>query len=60
MLGLRLVEGIPWGEQTLFDTYKEKFRKLRERGLMEWDDERLWLTKRGLDLQNRVLVDLME
>ena len=59
MLGLRLVEGIPWGEQALVDTYKEKMKKLRERGLMEWDDERLWLTRRGLDLQNRVLVELM-
>ena len=60
MLGLRLVEGIPWGEQALYDTYKEKFHALRERGLMDWDDARIWLTKRGLDLQNRVLVALME
>ena len=60
MLGLRPVDGIPWGEQALFDTYKEKLQKLRERGLLEWDDERLWPTRRGLDLQNRVLVELME
>lgn len=60
MLGLRLVEGIPWEEQALFDQYKEKMKKLRERGLMEWDDERVWLTGRGLDLQNRVMVELMD
>ncbi|MCL1963695.1 MAG: radical SAM family heme chaperone HemW [Firmicutes bacterium] len=59
MLGLRLVEGISWGERALYEPYTEKFKKLRERGLMEWDDERVWLTKRGLDLQNRVMVELM-
>lgn len=60
MLGLRLVEGIPWGEQALYDQFKDKLKRLRDRGLMEWDDERVWLTRRGLDLQNRVMVELME
>ncbi len=59
MLGLRLVEGVEWGEQAVYDTYKEKLHKLRHQGLMEWDDEHVWLTRRGLDLQNRVMVELM-
>lgn len=60
MLGLRLVDGIPWGEQGLFDQYKDKLERLRERGLVEWDAERIWPTKRGLDLQNRIVLELME
>lgn len=60
MLGLRLVDGIEWGEQALFDQYEKQFKRLRESGLMDWDDEHLWLTRRGLDLQNQVLVSLME
>ncbi len=59
MLGLRLVEGIPWEERALYDQYKEKLQTLHERGLVEWDDARVWLTRRGLDLQNRVLEALM-
>ncbi len=60
MLGLRLVDGIPWEEQVLFDQYKGKLQKLRVQGLVEWNEARLWLTRRGLDLQNRVMVTLME
>lgn len=60
MLGLRLVEGIPWGGRALFDRYAQRLKKLRERGLLEYNEERLWLTARGLDLQNRVLVELMD
>ncbi len=60
MLGLRMVDGIPWGEQALYDTYREKLESLRQRGLAEWDSQRLWLTERGLELQNRVLVELMD
>lgn len=60
MVGLRLTRGIPWGGPALFEAYGERLEALRARGLMDWDDERLWLTPRGLDLQNRVLVELME
>ncbi|MDL2319134.1 radical SAM family heme chaperone HemW [Eubacteriales bacterium OttesenSCG-928-A19] len=59
MLGLRLVEGIPWEEQALYDQFKDRLERLRERGLVDWDDERIWPTKRGLDLQNRVVLELM-
>ena len=59
MLGLRLVDGIAWGEQALFDQFRPALEKLRMRGLMEWDEERVWLTPRGLDVQNRVLAELM-
>ncbi|MDR0898431.1 MAG: radical SAM family heme chaperone HemW [Oscillospiraceae bacterium] len=60
MLGLRLVQGIPWGEQALYDQFAEKLKKLRARGLLEWNEARIWPTARGLDLQNRVLVELMD
>jgi oxygen-independent coproporphyrinogen-3 oxidase len=59
MLGLRLVRGIEWGEQALIDEYMERFRLLRERGLLDFNEQRVWLTPRGMDLQNRVLVELM-
>lgn len=59
MLGLRLVDGIEWGEQALYDQFSERLKRLRERGLVEWDEERVWPTKRGLDLQNRVVLELM-
>lgn len=59
MLGLRLVDGIPWGEQALFDQFKAALEKLRARGLVDWDDGRIWPTARGLDLQNRILVELL-
>lgn len=59
MLGLRLVDGIGWGDQETFNIYENKLRKLRDKGLCDWDDERLWLTPRGLELQNRVMVELM-
>lgn len=60
MMGLRLISGIPWEEQALFDAYREKFRALRERGLLDYNEGRVWLTERGLDVQNRVLLALME
>jgi oxygen-independent coproporphyrinogen-3 oxidase len=60
MLGLRLVHGIPWEEQALYDQFAEKLKKLRARGLVEWNEARIWPTARGLDLQNRVLVELMD
>lgn len=60
MLGLRLVEGVDWGDQETFNTYRTKLLKLRNEGLCDWDEEHLWLTPRGLDLQNRVLTELMD
>lgn len=60
MLGLRLVDGIPWEEQALYDQFRDKLEKLRERGLVEWDEKHIWPTARGLDLQNRIALELME
>lgn len=60
MLGLRLVDGIGWGDQETYNIYREKLHKLRNQGLLEWDEERLWLTPRGMELQNRVLTELMD
>lgn len=36
------------------------FAEAREEGLADWNDEALFLTERGLDLQNRVLVAVYE
>ena len=60
MLGLRLVDGIGWGDQETYNIYREKLHKLRNQGLLERDEERLWLTPRGMELQNRVLTELMD
>ena len=59
MLGLRLVEGIPWGEQAMVDEYLEKMKALRDKGLVEFNEEGVWPTRRGLELNNRLLVELM-
>lgn len=60
MMGLRLVEGIPWEEQALFDQFKEPLKRLRATGLIDYDNASVWPTNRGLDLQNRILMELMK
>lgn len=59
MLGLRLVDGIPWEEQALYDQFRDKLALLRGRGLVDWNEARVWPTARGLDLQNRIVLTLM-
>lgn len=60
MMGLRLVDGIPWEEQALIEQFKEPLRRLRESGLIDYNGTHVWPTSRGLDLQNRILMELMK
>lgn len=60
LMGLRLTAGIPWEEEALYTQYKEKLQILRERGLVDWNETDLWPTSRGLDLQNRILMALID
>ena len=59
MMGLRLVDGIPW-VKGLFDQFREPLKRLRQSGLIDYDDARVWPTSLGLDLQNRILIELMD
>ena len=65
MLGLRLIKGI--SERDFFTRHHTELRqaygsvinRLTDQGLLEWKDEYLRCTKRGLDLQNRVLTEFL-
>ena len=65
MLGLRMMEGV--GEAdflkmhgvTLREAFGEKLKKPLAQGLVTWTDGRLRLTRRGMDVQNSVLVELL-
>lgn len=65
MLGLRLTEGISAADfqamhgVSLEEAFGKKWKKPVREGLLTWDGEYLKLTRRGMDVQNRVLVDLM-
>ena len=65
MLGLRLNEGITDREfyarhgAGLEETYGSRWAGALRNGLLSWEDGRLRLTRRGMDVQNSVLVDLM-
>jgi oxygen-independent coproporphyrinogen-3 oxidase len=65
MLGLRMTEGVSEAAffqmhgVTLWDTYGEKLKKSLELGLVIRENGFLRLTRRGMDVQNRVLVDLL-
>ena len=65
MLGLRMMEGVSDQDFTAAHgvTIREAFGKRLERplqrGLIEWKGGRLCLTRKGMDVQNSVLVDLL-
>ena len=65
MLGLRMTEGVSeraffqMHGVSLWDAYGEKLKKSLDAGLVIRDNEYLRLTRRGMDVQNRVLVDLL-
>ena len=65
MLGLRLTEGISDGEfysrhgKTLREEYGARWGKAIKNGLLVYENGVLRLTRRGMDVQNSVLVDLM-
>lgn len=65
MLGFRLTEGIDiraFNERynvSFFEIYKNNIKKLSDEGLLEYNEDRAWLTERGLDIQNTILVEFM-
>lgn len=65
MLGLRMMEGVSERDflqmhgVSLRAVYGEKLKKPLAQGLVEWRDGYLRLTRRGMDVQNSVLVELL-
>lgn len=66
MLGLRLTEGVSEEDfyhmhgVTLRDAFGEKLKKPLRQGLVVLENGRLRLTRRGMDVQNSVLVELLD
>ena len=66
MLGLRMTRGVDEAEymktfgEPVSVRYGSKLESLRRRGLLEHEDGFWRLTRRGMDIQNSVLVELME
>ena len=65
MLGLRMTEGVSEEDFLLMhgvslrETYGKRLEKSLALGLVEWRDGCLRLTRRGMDVQNSILVDLL-
>ncbi|MEN6450924.1 MAG: radical SAM family heme chaperone HemW [Thermoguttaceae bacterium] len=65
MLGLRMIRGVKDEEflrmhgMSIREAFGEKLDKPISEGLLEWHEAGLRLTRRGMDLENTVLVDLM-
>lgn len=66
MLALRTTQGVSEDEffrmhgVALRDCYGEKLCSLKQRGLLAYRDGRWALTRRGMDIQNSILVELMD
>ena len=66
MLGLRTTAGVAEAEfsamhgQNIEQKYGATLEKLRKQGLLEHVNCRWYLTRRGMDVQNAILVELME
>lgn len=66
MLGLRTIEGVSehayadMHGEPLRHRYGETLRRLQQNGLLDYVDGCWRLTRRGMDVQNAVLVELME
>lgn len=64
-LGLRKMEGVSKQEfreyfgTNLEDVYKKQIDKLEVMGLLEQNKNRVWLTKRGIDVSNAVFVEFL-
>lgn len=64
-LGLRLIDGISIEEFKTkfnispFDIYKEAFNKLKQEDLLLWDEQRIKLTSKGIDLSNIVFQEML-
>lgn len=65
MLGLRMMKGVSDAAfrqmhgLSIEDAFGEKLIKPLRQGLVEWQEGSLRLTRRGMDVQNAVLVELM-
>ncbi len=66
MLGLRMTDGVPESDflnmhsVSMTEIYGKKLMQLRDQGLVKSDNGSWKLTRRGMDIQNAVLVDLMD
>lgn len=66
MLGLRMTCGVSESEfqerhgVSLDALYGEKLRKFEHEGLLQHKTDRWSLTRRGMDVQNAILVELMD
>lgn len=66
MLGLRMTEGISEDRfqsmhgVALNDCYGDRLRDLAQHGLISWQGGWCRLTRRGMDVQNAILVELMD
>ncbi len=65
MLGLRTMEGVVEDDfyqmhgVTLQDAYGQKLQKPLRDGLLRWEGGRVFLTREGISLQNRILLEIM-
>ena len=65
LLGLRMVNGISLLEyeknfvSNLLEYRKEKIKDLKKLNLIDYNSERLWLTKKGFELLNTVILELI-
>ena len=66
MLSLRMNRGISETRflelhgMTIESCYGEKLEGFRQKGLLQHEDGAWFLTRRGMDIQNSILVEFME
>ncbi len=66
ILGLRLIKGVSFSEffrrygVGVGDIFGERIDRLVERGLLIKDDDRIFLTEKGLDLANSVFLEFID
>ncbi|RGZ01795.1 radical SAM family heme chaperone HemW [Clostridium sp. AM58-1XD] len=64
-LGLRMMEGVSGSEfasrfgQNMWNVYGQQINKLRDEGLLEVREPRIWLTDRGIDVSNYALSEFI-
>ena len=65
MLGLRTMDGVhedafmQMHSVSLRAVYGQKLQKPLKEGLIRWEDGRVFLTREGMNLQNRILLEIM-
>ena len=64
-LGLRMTAGVSRAEfkerfnRDIFELYGEVINKYTDQGFMDSDDNRVWLTDKGIDVSNYILADFL-